>query len=373
MPPASKARRCVLVVLGLTLACSTYQPFDSTAHLRGLFTQGVGAEEAATIVIPFELTPEIRTVVTESIRPESDKKRRAEQVLDFIFDNLGLVYRRHQTLNAAETFARREGNCISFVSLFVGIARELRLDPFYVEVTDHQRWRHRAGMVVSNGHIVAGMYVEGELSTFDFSPRRAKSYRDFRPIDDRVATAHYYNNLGAEELLDGNIDFACSLLETTVRIAPEFKQGISNLGVCLAQRGDLDGALSVLWGGLELYPDNVPLLTNVAHIYQHTGQLDEAAALLDSIDTANNSNVFFYLYRGELALSQGELDTALEYMKEALRRDSDLSDVHLGLAKIHLEMGDLTSAQHFLGHALKLDATNEEALEYARLIRDRSN
>ena len=56
-------------------------------------------------------------------------------------------------------------------------------------------------MVVSQGHIVAGMYLDGVLRTFDFLPYRQKAYKDFKPIDDLTAAAHYYNNLGAEALL----------------------------------------------------------------------------------------------------------------------------------------------------------------------------
>ena len=57
------------------------------------------------------------------------------------------------------------------------MAREQGLNPFYVEVTDYQKWNHREGMVVSQGHIVAGMYLDGELKTYDFLPYRPKAYR----------------------------------------------------------------------------------------------------------------------------------------------------------------------------------------------------
>jgi hypothetical protein len=31
-------------------------------------------------------------------------------------------------------------------------------------------------------------------------------------------------------------------------------------------------------------------------------------------------------------------------------------------------MGDLEKARHYLGRALKLDATNQDALQYARML-----
>ena len=55
-------------------------------------------------------------------------------------------------------------------------------------------------------------------------------------------------------------------------------------------------------------------------------------------------------------------------MVRALRLDSELPEVHLGLVKVYLALGDLEKARHYLGRALKLDATNQDALQYARLL-----
>ncbi|HSS77857.1 MAG TPA: tetratricopeptide repeat protein, partial [Thermoanaerobaculia bacterium] len=80
------------------------------------------------------------------------------------------------------------------------------------------------------------------------------------------------------------------------------------------------------------------------------------------------ANPFFFIYQGEVALSRGENDKALDYMTRALRLDADLPEVHLGLVKVYLAIGDLEKARHYLGRALKLDATNRDALQYARML-----
>ena len=85
--------------------------------------------------------------------------------MQIIFEDLDLHYDLNPTRNAVETFRARKGNCLSFVNLFVGLSRENDLNPFYVEVTDYQRWSHQAGMVVSQGHIVAGMRTSSRSST----------------------------------------------------------------------------------------------------------------------------------------------------------------------------------------------------------------
>lgn len=354
---------------GLSLAgCTQYETFDAAAHLRELYRQQMGSREAARIAVPFELDEEIIQLLEASYKPGPNELRRIEQVLDIIFRRRNLQYSLTPTRNAVETFRAREGNCLSFVNLFVGIARYQRLAPFYVEVTDYQRWNYREGLVVSRGHIVAGMYVKGELRTYDFLPYRTKSYKDFKPIDDLTAAAHYYNNLGAEALLAGDTERALAQLTIAHRIAPSFVKSLNNLGVAHARRGETDEAIATYRRGLQIDADNVALLTNLARAYQDAGRTEEAMATIQRVEVSNNTNPFFFIYQGDLALAQGKLDTALEYMAEALRRDSEVPEVHLGLVKVYMAMGDLKRARHHLSRALRLDATNPEAQRFANLL-----
>ena len=356
-----------LLAAFLAAGCSQYEPFDSVDYLREQYAREIGREEAARIEIPFELDAGIRGSLANLPRLQSEL-RRVNQVNDFVFDGLQLQYSLTPTRNAVDTYNTRAGNCLSFVNLFVGVARDLGLNPYYVEVTDLQKWNHRDGMVVSQGHIVAGMYLDGALRTFDFLPYRRKAYRDFKPIDDLTAAAHYYNNLGAEALLAGNLGRARELLTTATRIAPRFDKAINNLGVVLARGGEPEKALEVYERGLGISPDDSPLLTNMARAFQQLGRKEDASRLLAKIEGSNTTNPFFFVYQSDVALGRGENARALEYMTRALRLDSELPEVHLGLVKVYLALGEMDKARHHLGRALKLDATNQDALQYARLL-----
>lgn len=365
-------RRNVLLLPALALAwlaggCAPNKSFDSVAYLRNQFVSRVGREAASGVEIPFALNDDIVGQLDKLPRLNSEL-RRINQVNEFIFDGLDLKYALAPTKNAAETYATRSGNCLSFVNLFVGVARDLGLTPFYVEVTDYQRWNHREGMVVSQGHIVAGMYLDGVLRTFDFLPNRRKAYRGFKPIDDLTAAAHYYNNLGGEALLAGDNDRARELLETATRIAPDFVKAWNNLGVSYARTDRFEEALATYQHGLGLEPDNATLLTNMTRVYQEMGRTKEADELLARIEASNTTNPFFFVYQGEIALSRGDTTKALDYMTKALRQDSELPDVHIGFVKVYLALGELDKAKHHLERTLKLDATHEEGLAYARLI-----
>lgn len=368
-PPRRRGWGVSCLWLGLAVcACSQYQAFDSAADLRGRLAAAQVSIGGAAPEVPFELPQDLRQTLADRLSPAAAEVRRVEQVLEFIFGRLDLQYALSPTRSAAETYRSRQGNCLSFTNLFVGIGRHQRLAPFYVEVTDLQKWSVRDGMVVSQGHIVAGLYVGGVLRTYDFLPYAPKAYKSFRPIDDITAAAHYYNNLGAEALLDGDAAGALPYLTLATRIAPNFVKAINNLGVLLARRAQVEEAVAVYRRGLELEPEDVALRTNLAGLYQRVGRRPEAEVLLAGIEGVNNRNPFYFVYQSELALGRGDSEAALEFLRQALRRDTEVPEVHLGFVKVFLARGEVERARHHLERALKLDATNEQARRYAVLL-----
>src|SRR5687767_397801 len=134
----SSARMALTLGVTVLAGCSGYTPFDSTSQLRAEYAKRIG-ERAAQVEVPFELDPELAAYVDSRLGPGPDDEDKVVQVLDLIFRGVELHYSLVPTRNANQTFRAREGNCISFVNLFVGVARRIRLDPFYVEVHDLQR------------------------------------------------------------------------------------------------------------------------------------------------------------------------------------------------------------------------------------------
>lgn len=364
----AKLLGCGMLVCTLATACATAPPsFDSAEYLRRQIDAG-SPLAGAGIALPFELAPELQAEAARQLKPSGDDRERAAAVIDYVFHGLDLKYSLEPTRDADGTFRSHTGNCLSFVNLFVALARGIRLSPFYVEVEDYQRWNHRQGMVISQGHIVAGLYIGGDLKTYDFMPYRVKSYREFRPIDDLTATAHYYNNLGAEALLAGRDEEAGRYLEIAGRIDPSFVKGANNLGVLHARRGEHEKAIAIYRGALEIEPQNVPLLTNLARAYQQTGRTAEAEEILASVEGVHHNNPFFYVYRADVALSRGDHVAALDFLRQALALDSEAPEVHLGLARVYVAAGELDKAKHHLERAIKLDPTHPEARQLAALL-----
>lgn len=351
--------RLLLLVALLGASCSASPRFDSVAWLRRDLTARLGAE-AAAVEIPFELDSHRLQSLLPRLPQTGSEERRAAALVDFLVGDLELRYRATPTGSAAQVLESRSANCLSFVNLFVALARAIRLPAFYVEVEDAQTWNVVSGTVVSRGHIVAGLHLGGSLRTYDFLPER-RSFRRFRPIEDRLATAHFLNNLGAEALLAGDVETGCQQVERAVRVAPEFARGWNNVGVCRQRRGDLEGAKAALLEGLRRAPEDPPLLTNLLRLYQLSGATEEALKLAKRLEALKVDHPLFYLFLAEEALMQAEAPRALELAREAYRRASELPEVHLLLARIYLALGDPERARHHLARVLQLDATHREA------------
>ena len=350
------------------VGCATMEPFDGLEYTRSEVRERVGPELAGHVEIPYALDTRIEEFITGRISPTGSDRKKVDQILDLIFTGIGLEYHLQPTRDAVETFRTGRANCLSFTHLFVGLGRSQRLNPFYVEVQDYQRWSYQDGSVVSRGHIVAGMYVDGNLATYDFLPYRPKAYRDFNIIDDLEAMAHHYNNLAAEALIDGRLAEAERHLTIAARLNPDFDKAINNLGVLHLRLGEPERAIEIYEAALPDHPAYVPILSNLVNAYQRTGRVDEAAEVAVRLESLDHSNPFFFVSRGLEALAAGDTEGALRYMRDALRIDTEIPEVHLGIAKVYLAMGRMGRAQHHVGRALRLDATHPEARRFARLF-----
>ena len=141
MPAMLRRSAGAAALFALLVGCSSYQRFDSVAHLREQYAQHVGAAQAAQLAVPFELDDAMVQALPQHRASSPD--RRLALLMDLIFEHLGITYQLQPTRTAMEVFRVHRGNCLSFVNLFVGLARASDLNPFYVEVTDYQKWSHR--------------------------------------------------------------------------------------------------------------------------------------------------------------------------------------------------------------------------------------
>lgn len=299
------------------------------------------------VVYPFRTTPEMQAFAREiDLRygqmPPILKLSRLQRALfnksvfDFTLDD-------QLTLTASEAFAERRGNCMSFTSLFVGLARSIGIGAFLVTVERAPEVDREENLVVVNRHIVAGYVSERNLNLYDFYLSVEAAYKDHRFIDDVTASAMYHNNHGGMALRAGDYEAAGHHLDIASRMDPNLAAAWINLGVLRSQVGDAEGALDAYRRALIAEPGSSSALKNMAYVHRSIGNEEQAKAALQAA-AQGQATPFTLIAMADAEISHGDLRMADKYLKRARRGFSKEPEVYEALARLAETKGQTRKA-----------------------------
>jgi Flp pilus assembly protein TadD len=350
------------VALAVTLAvlagCTSAGPTTVSGVARELRQRGI---DPAEVVVPFEVTDEMRAWVHARVPDPGSPEQRLERLLAAIVDPSGMAlsYEGGRSNTAPDAFATRKANCLGFTSLFVGLARELGIPAFYLGVDDVERFERDGDLLVVSGHVSAGFALGGgKIKILEFTNAPSADYRHTRHLSDLTAIALYYSNHGAELLRAGRMDEALPWLRKAVAIDPELGDGWVDLGVGLRRAGDLDGAEAAYRRALEVNPEGASAYQNLAVLLRLRGQSREADDLLTLSTQASGQNPFSYIALGDLSLSQGRTEEARRFYRRAMWLNRDDAEPYAALGLAALAGGDRREAAKWLRKAAARDKGN---------------
>jgi Flp pilus assembly protein TadD len=347
------------VPLVLLAGCAAAGPTTVAGVAHELRQRGV---DPASVVVPFEVTEEMRTWVHAQVPDGGAPEQRLERLLTAIVDpaGLGLTYEGGQTSTAREAFATRKANCLGFTSLFVGLARELGIPAFYLGVDDVERFEREGDLLVISGHVSAGFGLGGgKVKILEFTNAPKADYRHVRQLGDLTAIALYHCNHGAELLRAGSLAESLPWLRKAVEIDPELGDGWIDLGVGLRRAGDLAGAEAAYRKALEVSPQGAAAYQNLAVLLRLRGHSREADDLLALSTRASGQTPFSYLALGDLSLSHGRVDEARRFYRRAMWLNRDDPEPYAALGLAALAGGDRREAAKWLRKASARDKKNE--------------
>lgn len=363
------ARRLGLsVVIGGALfafgCASARPPLAGPDVVRDLRARGV---DVSSVVIPWEVTDEMRTWARAQAPEELPKEKRLDALLAGITRSggLGLRYQAGYTGTAREAFESQQANCLAFASLFVGLAREVGVPAFFVDVDDVEKFEKEGDLVVVSGHTSAGFNPGSGLLILDFAPGERKEYRQVRQISDLTALALYHSNRGAELLRAGRGEEALNWLRQAVAIDPELSGAWVNLGVALRRSGDAESAESAYRRALEIDPEEASAYQNLAALLSLRGRYAESRELLALATRVEKRNPYSYLALGDISLAYGRLDEARRLFRKALHLDRQNPEALAALGMAALAGGNRTEARKWLRKAEALDRENERVKQLA--------
>jgi len=331
---------------------------DANDLARELRNRGL---EPSGVVVPYELTDEMRAWAHHVVPHEIEEEKRLEVLLAGIVDadKLKVVYEPRYTATAQEVFETRRANCLAFTSLFVGLAREIGVPAFFLDVDDVERFEKEGDLVVVSGHVSAGYGAGPEIKILDFSAAPEPGYRRVHRISDLTAIALFHSNRGGELLRTGKHDEALPWLQKAVAIDPELPGAWINYGVALRRSGDLVKAEESYRRALEIDPQAVSAYQNLAALLRHQGKRQEADDLLALSGTLGSRNPFIYLSLGDLSLAHGRVAEARRFYKRALRLYRDSAEPYAAMGIVALASGDTGEAHRWARKAMAIDQENQ--------------
>lgn len=325
----------------------------------------------------FALNDAMRQYVQTQVRQTTRNGNPRMALYEALYDKsrLKLEYDAAMTRNARETFAARQGNCLSLVIMTAALAHELGLQVRYQEVLGEESWSRSGDMYFVAGHVnlVLGQrlgdnpnnYDAKGMMVIDFLPSGDVAGYRTREISEATVLAMYMNNRAAETMSEGQLDQAYWWARAALLQDPSFSGAYNTLGVIQLRHGDLAQARRTLAHALMRAPDNTVLLSNLAQALEASGLPDEALPLRRRLLALQPQPPFHYFNLGKAAMQQNDYVQAIRLFSREIARDPYYHEFHFWLAQAYARMGQLAQADRQLELAMDNSTTRSEHGLYA--------
>ncbi len=365
-PPMKNPGATLVVALAAALAgCAAIGGLSGYAVSPEAWRAGVARRgvDPAEVPNPMAVTPAM-TAAARELGGLGDDEEKLAHLREALLDGRAFTfeYQRDSTFSAADAFANRRGNCVSFTNLFIALGRSLGIRLQAALVSARGTSERQGDLIVTYNHMVAVFALAGG--------RTAKVYDFYRSVealegrltilDDYAVAAIRASNDGIAHLHRGEGTEAVHDLAIAVKLGPRLGSLHANLGLAKWRAGDVAGAFAALRKGLEVEPRGPALLQNLAALYVDGGKPAEARAALGALDVGRASP-YVLIVRGDLDLRAGDVKRALRSYRDAAGLDPTLADPWLAIARAELSRGRPDAARKAAQKALKRDPSNDEA------------
>jgi Flp pilus assembly protein TadD len=355
-------------VLGLMLCISFPARSEQNAESPDI-------QPLRTDVIPVEeilaLNTTMRNMVDTFVKPITDKQRRADALYDLMFgaDKFALKYDNSHTKTAIETIESGSGNCVSLSSVFVAMARYAGMDAKFLDVEVPENWQRESDVYFQLKHVSASVRVApGEYLGIEYSSMGPISQAQTRKMDDQVAFAAFYSNLGIELLLQEKMDAAIAYLKYSTELDPDSSNNWSNLGVAYRRVNRLDEAEKAYLHALKKDEADLTALNNLAILYRMTGQAKLSDKYAKKLERYHLQNPYYLIGLAKNEINAGNYAKAMKYANKAIDKYGDEHEFHFVAAQIYAHQGDTQKAVEYLRNAQKFALYRVDRDLYSRKL-----
>jgi len=351
----------VSLLAAVLAGCATRPPAEPVPDALARADAAFGLRELPQVDAQdlFALPPDLREMLQKPELRGLSSGQRLNALIDAVYgaDRKRFGYGSEQSTPAAQTWARRRGDCLSLTILTYATARALGLDAQMQEVRVPAVYERRAGIDFVNRHVNRAVrlrsrnpiedVLEMQTAVIDFEPLLTGGERG-QPLSETAVLARFYNNLGSQALAAGDAQRAYGLYRAAITADPLYGAAHGNLALLLQQRGMPAEAERLLRRAVALgdQPDvALAALHQLLVAQQRTAEAELVAAQLRA---AQDADPYHWISRGVAALNEGQDRQAVADLEHAQELTSGFTEVHGWLALAYWRMGEAGRAREQL-------------------------
>jgi tetratricopeptide (TPR) repeat protein len=362
------------LVLCMWLAACATAPMPKMPTPERLFNDQLflAPSEVVSADDVFVMSAEMKRFLDTEIAAEARVKGHRQALFDALYtkNRLLLNYDGTATRGAAQTFAGREGNCLSLVIMTAAFAKAMDLPVRYQTVYlddalgrdgDIHFFVGHVNLILARRPIDVGFGRNGsDEKIIDFLPPIEIRNVQTREISEATIVAMYLNNRAAEALARGRLDDAYAWSRAAVGKDPDFANSYNTLGVVYHRHGNLAEAERVLTAALDRQPDNLHVMSNLARVLSDRGRLAEAQELTRKLERIEPNPAFAFYNRGLDAMREGNFKLARDLFAKEVDRQPYYHEFRFWLAAAYIGLGEMDRARQQLALAIEYSPTRKD-------------
>jgi Flp pilus assembly protein TadD len=372
LPGAVAASTALIAVLSLA-GCATLPASEAARQVTEADLLSGRAINAPPYVQPdsqpLVLDADMLRFLAQSV-PPGDDNRRMRMLMKAILTDAGIrLEYDERTRTAAGAFHDRLGNCMSFTSLFVAMARQIGLRASFQEVDVPPDWSLRDGAWVLSRHVNAHVRISASVEhVVDFNMAEFRAGFPRRVISDERALAHFHNNLGVERLQAGERMEAWRHLRAAVAADPAFTPAWTSLGTLYWRAGRVAEAEASYLQALRVDATETVALSNLAGLHRSRRDAAAAAWFERRVQQHRRQNPYYRAWLAQQAYERGDDAGALAQLRAAIRIRPQEETFHSLQGMVYARLGDRPAASAAFARARDLAADEQREGTYVRKL-----
>jgi tetratricopeptide (TPR) repeat protein len=363
----------IIIAVSLTLAsltgCQSTSGYQQKLKKFGPLYLDKQFENYANVEIEseksiFALDDDMKAMIAKELTHEPDNHKKATKLLKHFFnpEQLSLTYNKGANVIASQAYQNKAANCLSLTIMAYAIAKASDLDVVFQSVQIPEYWVRNGSMNMLTGHVNLRVmkksspnkvvFFDRGIAEIDFDPFVVKKAFPKKVISKSRVIAMFYNNKGANAMVNGDYITAYAYLKAATEIDPSFSSAWGNLGILYRFNGHQKIAIETYQYAISINANNLTSMSNLSLLLHNNGDYEQAKQLDAFIMKKRANNPYYYALLGDEKFYRGDYREAIYHYRKAIKLNKNIHEFYFGLAKVYYMLDDIEKSQSYMKMAI---------------------